>query len=329
MKEKKWLPFWHEVRLPDRAERRQAGRSQTPLSFLNAMTPLNNPLFRPPAEADSLILQVEQGCPYNRCTFCGMYKNIAYQRRSLADIAALVRQEARHQRDARRIFLADGDVMRRPYTELRDILILLNEGFPALARVNLYATGSAIASKTDDELRHLKSLKLHTLYLGLESGDEETLRRVDKGETAASMAEAGRRAQAQGLRLSVMILLGLGGADRTREHARASASCLNLMQPRLLSALRVVPIPGTGLHRAVEAGRFALLTERQIVEELRIMVGGLQLENTVFRANHSSNIIPLEARFPRDRQILLDQLDELIASGQLDARSPGALPLWL
>ena len=289
----------------------------------------NNPLFRPPAEADSLILQVDQGCPYNRCTFCGMYKGVPYQRRTMTDIATLVRQESRHQRDARRVFLADGDVMRRPFTELRDILILLNESFPALARVNLYATGTAIASKTDEELRHLKSLKLHTLYLGLESGDEETLRRVVKGETAASMVEAGQRAQAHGLRLSVMILLGLGGDERTREHARASAESLNLMQPRLLSALRVVPIPGTELHREVESGRFALLTERQVVEELRLMIEGLQLDNTVFRANHSSNIIPLEARFPRDRNALLDQLDGLLASGHLDARSPGNMPLWL
>lgn len=293
------------------------------------MMPVNNPLFRPPAEAESLILQVDQGCPYNRCTFCGMYKGIPYQRRTLSDIALLVRHEARAQRTARRIFLADGDVMRRPYAELRDILQLLNEAFPSLARVNLYATGNAIASKTDEELRHLKSLKLHTLYLGLESGDEDTLLRVLKGETAAAMAEAGRRAQAQGLRLSVMILLGLGGLERTREHARASASCLNLMQPRHLSSLRVVPIPGTELHHAVETGRFTLLTERQVVEELRMMVVGLQLDNTVFRANHSSNIIPLEARFPRDRMILLDQLDELLASGELDSRSPGNLPLWL
>lgn len=293
------------------------------------MTMTNNPLFRPPAEADSLILQVDQGCPYNRCTFCGMYKGVPYQRRTMTDMATLVRREARHQRDARRIFLADGDVMRRPFTELRDILLLLNEAFPALARVNLYATGTAIASKTDEELRHLKTLKLHTLYLGLESGDEETLRRVVKGETAASMVEAGRRAQAQGLRLSVMILLGLGGDERTREHARASAESLNLMQPRLLSALRVVPIPGTELHREVESGRFTLLTERQVVEELRLMVEGLQLDNTVFRANHSSNIIPLEARFPRDRNALLDQLDGLLASGHLDARSPGNMPLWL
>lgn len=293
------------------------------------MTALNHPQFRPPAEADSLILQIDEGCPYNRCTFCGMYQGLPYQRRSPSEVQRLIQHETRHAPGARRVFLADGDVMRRPFSELRDILTLLNASLPQLARVNLYATGSAIEAKTDDELRQLKSLKLHTLYLGLESGDEVTLRSVCKGETAAAMAEAGQRAQAAGLRVSVMILLGLGGQARRHEHAVATATLLNVMQPRLLSALRVVPVPGTGLSRDVESGMFKLLTERQIVEELREIVAGLELVNTVFRANHSSNIIPLEARLPRDRTALLSQLDRLLASGHLDARTPGAMPLWL
>jgi radical SAM superfamily enzyme YgiQ (UPF0313 family) len=291
--------------------------------------PQNNPLFRPPAEAESMILQVDQGCPYNRCTFCGMYRRIPYRRLPLPDIRLMVADEARQAPDTRRVFLADGDVMRRPFEELETILILLNEHFPALARVNLYATGSAIHSKTDAQLRTLRELKLHTLYLGLESGDETTLKAVKKGETAAEMIEAGRRAQANGLRVSVMILLGLGGQTRHREHARATALALNAMQPRLLSALRVVPIPGTELHAEVESGRFLPLTELQTVEELRRIVESLDLTNTVFRANHSSNIIPLEARLPRDKNRLLAQLDALLTSGHLDAQSPGDQPLWL
>lgn len=291
--------------------------------------PLNNPQFRPPAEADSLILQVDQGCPYNRCTFCGMYQHIPYRRLPLPDIRLMIAGEARHAPDTRRIFLADGDVMRRPFDELQAMLILLNTHFPHLARVNLYATGSAIRSKTDTELQALRNLKLHTLYLGLESGDEATLQAVRKGETATEMVEAGRRAQECGLRVSVMILLGLGGQARLREHARATALALNAMQPRLLSALRVVPIPGTELHAEVTSGTFTQLTERQTVEELRQIVQALELTNTVFRANHSSNIIPLEARLPRDKERLLAQLDILLASGHLDAKSPGEQSLWL
>jgi radical SAM superfamily enzyme YgiQ (UPF0313 family) len=291
--------------------------------------PLNNPLFRPPAEADSLILQVDQGCPYNRCTFCGMYRRIPYRRLPLSDIRLMIADEARQAPETRRVFLADGDVMRRPFEELKAILVLLNEQFPVLARVNLYATGSAIHSKTDAELRTLRELKLHTLYLGLESGDEATLQTVKKGETATEMIEAGRRAQANGLRVSVMILLGLGGQARHREHARGTSLALNAMQPRLLSALRVVPIPGTELHAEVESGRFDPLTEHQTAEELRGIVEVLDLTNTVFRANHSSNIIPLEARLPRDKNRLLAQLDALLTSGHLDTQSPGDQPLWL
>lgn len=290
---------------------------------------INNPQFRPPAEADSLILQIDEGCPYNRCTFCGMYRHLRFHRRTIAEIRSLIADESRYAPDARRVFLADGDVMRRPFSELREILFLLNKCFPALARVNLYATGNAILSKTDEELCALRELRLHTLYLGLESGDEATLQAVKKGETVELMIEAGRRAQECGLRVSVMILLGLGGQSRRREHAEATATALNAMQPRLLSALRVVPIPGTELHVSVESGAFKLLTEHQVVEELRLIVQNLNLTNTVFRANHSSNVIPLEARLPRDKTRLLGQLDNLLASGHLDTRSPGDLPLWL
>lgn len=289
----------------------------------------NNPLFRPPAEADSLILQVDQGCPYNRCTFCGMYRNVSYRRLPMAEVLRLFDYEARHARGVRRVFLADGDVMRRPFAELQTMLAELGRRFPDLARVNVYATGSAIAAKSDEEMRILRQLKLQTLYLGLESGDNETLRRVRKGEDAATMVAASLRAQACGLRLSVMVLLGLGGAERSNEHARATADVLNQIQPRLLSALRVVPVPGTELEADVRGGRFKQVTEHGIILELRRLVERLELRNTVFRANHNSNVVPLEARFPRDKSLLLAQLDALLAAGGLDDASPGPVPMWL
>lgn len=290
---------------------------------------MNNPLFRPPAEADSLILQVDQGCPYNRCTFCGMYKDVPYRRLDIESARALIRSETLRYRDARRVFLADGDVMRRPIEELRSILLELKACLPGLARVNLYATGSGIASKSRSELEELRSLKLNTLYMGLESGDEEILRSTIKGETAEYMTNAALLAQSCGLKMSVMILLGLGGAGRSARHADATAAVLNAMQPRLLSMLRVVPVPGTALYNDAMEDRFKMLTEHEVVSELRRMVAGMDLRNTVFRANHSSNIVPLEARFPRDKASLLKTLDSLIASGGLDSASPGHMPLWL
>lgn len=294
------------------------------------MTPIaNNPLFRPPAEADSLILQIDEGCPWNRCTFCGMYKTIKHHPRSLDEIACLIQQEAAYQPDATRVFLADSDVMRRPFDELRAILSMLQEHLPRLTRVNLYANGSSIIAKSPEQLAELKSLKLHTLYMGLESGDDSVLQTCAKGETAHTMIEAGQKAQSAGLRMSVMILLGLGGTEHSDKHAANTAYALNQMQPRLLSALRVIPVPGTRLQQQVTKGEFHMLTEYQIVRELRAMVSQLQLRKTVFRANHSSNIIPIEARLPQEQPHLVAMLDQLLASDSLDKDTPGPLPMWL
>lgn len=292
-------------------------------------TMTNNPLFRPPAEADSLILQIDEGCPYNRCTFCGMYRDVRYRRKTLTEIQSIIEQESADHPWTRRVFLADGDVMRRSFEDLQFILAELAEHLPNLARVNAYATGNAIIEKTDAQLRDLHSMKLSTLYMGLESGDEDTLRKVNKAETTEVMIEACNRAQGCGLKMSVMFLLGLGGMDRSREHAEGTALALNRMQPRLLSALRVVPVPGTELFEDVSAGRFMQLTEYDIVRELRSVISLLDLNNTVFRANHSSNVVPIEARFPRDKSKLLADLDEILASGLLNKHSPGAMPLWL
>lgn len=258
-----------------------------------------------------------------------MYRGLPYRRLSLVDVRRLILREARRCPDAARVFLADGDVMQRPFAELQDILRALNENLPRLARVSLYANGSSMGAKTDAELRVLRSLKLHTLYLGLESGDDEVLKQCRKGETAARMVQAGLAAQAAGLRLSVMVLLGLGGAARTREHAMQTAEALNRMQPRLLSALRVIPVAGTELHDEAAAGRFVPLTEYEAVRELRDLLGRVDLQSTVFRANHSSNVVPLEGRLPKDKPRLLAELDALLAGNSLDRKTPGPMPLWL
>jgi len=291
--------------------------------------PLNQPLFRPPAEHDSVLLQIDVGCPHNACAFCGMYKSLVHEKRGIPAIRSIIRAEARAEPDARRIFLADGDAFSRSAEELDAILDALADAFPRLTRVNTYATGRSIAAHRPDDLVRFKCKKLNTLYLGLESGDEETLRRMGKGETAEAMVEAALRAQAAGLKISVMVLLGLAGRAGSLRHAEATAAALNRMQPRLLAALRVVPIPGTPLFRWVEADQFEMTTEFETVRELHRLVAGLRLEATVFRANHSSNIIPLEGRLPQDQARLLAELEALLAGGTLDTRSPGPLPGWL
>ena len=158
--------------------------------------------------------------------------------------------------------------------------------------------------------------------MGLESGDEELLRKVDKGETAEGLCEAVRRAQATGFKCSVMVLLGLGGSEGSARHADATAAVLNRMQPRLLSALRFVDVPGAAMY----AG-YRTATEFEAVNELIRILRGLELERTVFRANHTSNPVPLEGRFPKDRDALAAALEDLLP--RLDRRGPGRLPLVL
>lgn len=286
-------------------------------------------VFRPPAEADSLIVQVAYGCPHNHCLFCGMYKGVPYAVRPWAEVRDELQRAARRLRGTRRIFLADGDVMHLPFPVLREILTDLGTLFPALARVNLYANGRSILAKSPAELAELRQLKLQTLYMGLESGADEILRRQGKDETVEEMVQATWRAQEQGLRLSVMVLLGLGGQADSERHARATADAVNRMQPRLLSALRVVPIPGTPLQRLVDEGRFVPLTEYETVVELRAMISGFDLDGTIFRANHVSNALPVEARFPKDKAQTLAALRDALASGTLDRDSPGPMPFTL
>lgn len=280
------------------------------------------PLFRPPAEADSLIFQVAYGCPHNTCRFCAMYKGVRYRRRPIAEVLAEFAAVARVRPQERRIFLADGDVMALSFESLRELLEALNRLFPQLSRVNLYANGSSILAKTPAELEELRRLKLNTLYLGLETGDEELLLKVDKRETAAAMASAVQQAQAVGLKCSVMILLGLGGRAGSERHAAATAAVLNQMQPRLLSALRFIDVPGAEMYPGYEP-----VSEQGAVAELIRILQGLTLEKTVFRANHTSNPIPLEGRLPKDRDALVAGLLELLP--RLDRNGPGPQPLFL
>ncbi len=279
-------------------------------------------LFRPPAEAESLIFQVALGCPHNTCRFCGMYKGVPYRVRPPEEVLAEVGRAARRHPEERRVFLADGDVMALPFERLSVLLEALNRLFPRLARVNTYANGSSILAKSDAELRILRQLRLDTLYVGLESGDEALLEKVGKGETAAGMCEAVRRAQAVGFKCSVMVLLGLGGGEGAARHADATAAVLNRMQPRLLSALRFVEVPGLKMHEG-----YRTATEFEAVSELIRLLRGLELERTVFRANHTSNPVPLEGRLPKDRDALVALLDALLP--RLDRKGPGRLPFAL
>ena len=281
-------------------------------------------VFRPPAEADSLILQLAVGCPHNTCTFCGMHKGVRYRLRSEAEMLDYIRAAAAEFPAADRLFLADGDFLHVPFDLLRAVLAECQRAFPRLARVTSYANGSSIVAKTPEQLTELRRLKLSILYLGLETGDDALLRQVRKGEDSATMIAAVRRAQDAGLRVSVMVLLGLGGRAGSDRHIAESARVLNLMQPRLLSALRLIEVPGLRLYDGYET-----VSEYQSVCELRNLIAALELERTVFAANHVSIPVPIQGRLPHDKVNLVAALDHVLATCRLDRRGPGHVPMWL
>ncbi|NCB29379.1 MAG: radical SAM protein [Clostridia bacterium] len=283
-----------------------------------------DPVFRPPAEAESLIFQVAYGCPHNTCRFCGMYKGVTYRLRPQDEVLHEIAAAGLAYPETTRVFLADGDVMSLPFDRLLCYLDAILAAFPRIARIACYANGSAIQNKTDAELQALRARKLATLYLGLESGAQSVLDLFSKRESVEAMIEAVLRAQRIGMRCSVMILLGLGGNALREEHIAQTCTALNRMQPKLLSALRMIVLRGLPLPAGFEP-----VTEYDAVAELRAIVASLELKQTVFRANHTSNPLPLGGRFPADQARLLAQLDAELAADHLDRNGAGPTPLFL
>jgi radical SAM superfamily enzyme YgiQ (UPF0313 family) len=266
---------------------------------------LFEPVFRPPSEADSLILQITVGCSHNRCTFCAMYRNKRFFVRAMEEVLAEIEEAAADWPEAPRVFLGDGDALAAPAAFLSDVLRALRVSFPRLRRITCYATPMNLLEKSAGELAQLADLGLSLVYVGLESGSDEVLRRVGKGATAAQCVEAVAKAKSAGIRSSVMVLLGLGGAGGWREHARATAAAVNLMNPSYLSALTWMPVREAPLTRSLEAGRFVLPADDGILSELGLLIENLDAEGCVFRANHASNPLPIGGRLNRDKQRLL------------------------
>lgn len=270
-------------------------------------------LYRPPSEAESLILQVTIGCSYNRCTFCAMYRAKRFRVRKLAEITAEIAWAAEHAAPVRKVFLADGDALVAKPAHLRAVLESLRAAFPELQRVSCYASPQALQVRTEDEMRGLAELGLSLYYLGIESGDDEVLARLDKGVNSAEMVRVAAKATAAGVKLSTMILLGAGGRVRSLEHARASARIVNAIQPRFVSTLVMTPVEGTPLWDEAARGEVDELDPVELARELREFVAGLELDGSVFRSNHASNYLALAGSLPKDKERLLGALDRVLA----------------
>ena len=263
------------------------------------------PVFRPPSEAESLIFQVTVGCSHNTCTFCAMYRNKRFLVRPLQEILAEISEASARWPETCRVFLGDGDALAAPADFLLAILHALHIAFPHLRRVSLYATPMNLLAKSPEELRALRAKGLKLFYLGLESGSDAVLTRVGKGATAAQAVEAVLMGHAAGMKSSIMVLLGLGGAEGSEEHARATARAANAMKPNFLSALTWYPVPEAPLYRQMSEGRFDPPGDEGILREMETLIGDLALEDTVFHSNHASNPLPLSGRLSRDKERLL------------------------
>ncbi|MBI5779846.1 MAG: radical SAM protein [Planctomycetes bacterium] len=270
-------------------------------------------IIRPPSEADSYLLQITFGCSHNKCTFCGTYPDKKFRVRPLDQILEDIALARRHIPHTRRVFLCDGDAMLLPNKRLLKILEALNMAFPDLQRVGIYANARDILKKTETELSELSRRKLTIGYLGLESGNDEILKKVMKGATAKDMIDAVRKAQANGIKMSVIGLIGLGGREMSREHAIDTAKAVNLMNPRYFSLLTLMLVPGTPLDADYEQGRFFLPEAEDMVREIRLVVDNMDSPQTIFRANHASNYAPLAGTFNKDKKRLLQEIDDYLS----------------
>ncbi len=270
------------------------------------------PVFRPPSEARSLILQVTVGCSWNKCTYCAMYRGKDYRVRPVGEVVAEISAAATHAAGVHRVFLADGDALAAPSEALERVLLEIREKLPSVNRVGIYADSSSIIDKGAGELRRLGGLGLGIVYFGPETGDPQTLKEIRKGTTVARQLEACRVVGEAGLKLSAMVLLGLAGVDGAERHARATGRFLVEASPNYAAALTVTPVSGTELFTAVEDGSFELPDRWGMLQELEWMLEEMEGYRGLFHANHASNYLPLKLRMPKDRTRALEMIRAVI-----------------
>ena len=269
-------------------------------------------IIRPPSEANSILLQVTVGCSRNRCTFCGTYQGERFRIKSDDIIAQDIAFAARYCRRQRRLFLCDGDALIIPQKRLLGILKAIEHELPWVTRIGAYANAKSLKMKTLEDLKALKEHRLGILYMGLESGDDETLKKINKGADSQEMIAMGRKAIEAGIKLSATVILGIAGRQRSQIHAQETGRVLSAMDPDYVGALSLMLIPGTPLYEDYRKGRFTLIKPVEMLAELRTMFAHTRLTQGLFHANHASNYLPIRARLPRDRDTVLQLIDRAL-----------------
>jgi radical SAM superfamily enzyme YgiQ (UPF0313 family) len=270
-------------------------------------------IIRPPSEANSILLQVTVGCSRNKCTFCGAYQGERFKIKSDEIIMADIDFAATHCQRQRRVFLCDGDAMIIPQKRLVRILTEIRRQLPWVTRVGAYANAKSLKMKTPEELKVLRENGLGIAYMGLETGDDATLKAINKGADARLMIEMGQKARKAGIKLSITVLLGLAGRERSQVHARETGRVLSAIDPEYVGALSLMLVPGTPLYDDHQAGRFELIAPEEMLAELRTMIAETHQTQGMFHANHASNYLPIRARMPKDKERTLALIDSALA----------------
>jgi radical SAM superfamily enzyme YgiQ (UPF0313 family) len=277
-------------------------------------------IYRPPSEADSLILQVTIGCSHNKCTFCGSFKEKKFRVRSFDEVKEDVEEAKAYAKYVTKVFIADGDALIIPQKMLIPIVELIRDAFPKLQRIGVYGNTKSILKKSVEELKALKELGVGIIYLGVESGDQVTLDNVCKGTILDKTAEAAKRVKDAGIILSVTVLLGLGGVERSKIHAEETGKFLSRIDPEYAGALSVILVPGTVLADQVKKGTFEVPTPYQLLEELATMIEHTNVTHTFFASNHASNYLPVKAWLPEEKEKTLKAIKYV-----LDRKDPALL----
>jgi radical SAM superfamily enzyme YgiQ (UPF0313 family) len=273
-------------------------------------------IFRPPSEANSYLLQCTIGCSHNRCTFCQMYKDKKYRIRSMQEIKADILMAKQYYADLEKVFLCDGDAIAMETDQLLEILNELYSSFPSLRHVGTYAGPDSTLQKSLSELTALRAAGLNKAYLGVETGDDQLLKEVKKGVSAAEMLQAGQNLVNCGFNLSSMILLGLAGSGpRSHEHALATAEITNQMKPHYLAALTVTPVKGTPLYRQVQEGKFQVLDAFETLQEMKTLIENITIDDVKFVSSHASNYLPIKGTLQKDRQEMINTINFVLTSG--------------
>ena len=287
--------------------------------FFSPPVHLIPPVYRPPSEANSLLVQVTIGCSNNKCTYCDMYRSKEFKIRKTDEIIKDLKSSAYFYKSngvtPRRIFLCDGDALGAPMETLVSTLEAINSLFPSLDRVGIYATAANMLEKTEAELKTLAKLKLTMAYLGLESGSDKVLHMIVKGNTANDMVVGSSKIQNAGIKLSTIVMLGVGGKKHSKEHVAQTIKVLNQSPPNYFSFLTTFSVPGTPYDKMVKRGLIEPLTSKELLVEMKHILEGLDLEahkRIIFRANHVSNQFPIGGILPRDKKKILSTLESWI-----------------